>query len=64
MKIFKAWFFGLCGLMVLSAAMLAPVVVDATCPRIEVSCANGSFHSCVGQQDGQNCIYKASCLNC
>jgi len=36
----------LCGLMVLSAAALAPIVVQAGCPQVIISCSDGSQHSC------------------
>jgi len=65
MKNFKTRFLVLCGLMVLLAAALAPIVAEASCPQIIVSCSNGSEHSCNGHSDdGGHCIYDEKCLNC
>jgi hypothetical protein len=64
MKPLKTWFLGMCGLMVLTAAILAPIVVNASCPKIRVLCSDNSVHSCAGEQNGDNCTYSESCLNC
>ena len=53
------------GLMVLFTAAAAPIIVEATCPQIAVSCPDGRFKSCSGSDDGQGgCTYKKSCLGC
>jgi hypothetical protein len=65
MKNFKTRFLVLCGLMVLSAAALAPMVVEAVCPQIIVECSNGDAHICRATSDGSgHCTYNDSCLNC
>lgn len=63
MKHLRTRFFALCGLMVLFAAALVPVVAEAGCPSIVVECSNGKMYSCAGTQQGDKCIYSASCLN-
>jgi hypothetical protein len=63
MKHFKTRLLTLCGLMVLTAAALAPMVAKASCPIVIVSCSNGSEHGCRGTQQGNKCIYDAECLN-
>ena len=42
------------GLMVVFAAALAPVIVEATCPQILVECPGGKVKSCSGTSDGQD----------
>ncbi len=68
MKHLRARVLVLCGLMVLIAAALAPIVAQADygpgCPDIIISCGNGSSHSCGGRRDGQYCYYDANCLHC
>jgi len=64
MKLVKARFLALCGLMVLAAATLAPIVAEAACPQIIVTCQNGDIHICMGTQVGGKCQYNESCLNC
>jgi hypothetical protein len=65
MKSIKVRFITLCGLMVLAAAALAPVVSYANCPAIEVQCSNGSERLCQGNSDGAgHCLYNESCINC
>lgn len=64
MRHFKARFIALCGLVVLSAAALAPIAVQATCPVIIVQCSDGSSHNCNGTQQGTKCLYDAECLGC
>jgi len=54
----------LCGLMVLSAAALAPIVVQAGCPQVIISCSDGSQHSCNGTHVGNHCEYDYNCMNC
>ena len=68
MKHFGSKLLALCGLMVLTAAMLAPAVVRAdeefSCPPVEVQCPKGS-HSCSGYSDGRgHCVYPESCMTC
>jgi hypothetical protein len=63
MKNFRARFVALCGLMVLAAAMLAPMAAEATCPMIQVDCGGGASYGCVGTQNGNTCSYSADCLN-
>ena len=64
MKLVKARFLALCGLMVLAAAALAPIVAGAACPQIIVPCQNGDIHICMGTQVGGKCQYNEDCLNC
>jgi hypothetical protein len=65
MKTLKARFIALCGLMVLLAATLVPVVAEASCPTFIVDCANGDTHICRGTADGSgHCTYNESCFNC
>mgnify|MGYP003288754250 CR=1 FL=1 len=65
MKTIQARCLALCGLMVLVAAMFAPIVAQAqTCPTIIVECQSGDFHVCVGTRVGGKCTYNADCLNC
>ena len=53
------------GLMVVFAATAAPNIVEATCPSVSVSCANGKFKTCSGTSNGQGgCVYRESCLSC
>lgn len=53
------------GLMVVFAGASAPIIVEASCPSIEVHCGDGRFKSCSGSDNGQGgCTYKKSCLNC
>ena len=63
MKTLKARFLGLCSLMVLLAATLAPSVAEAVCPNVLVHCGNDT-HSCAGTQSNGKCTYNESCLNC
>ena len=44
-------------------ALLSPLVAEASCPAIVVECSNGKMYSCAGTQQGDSCIYSASCLN-
>jgi hypothetical protein len=69
MKHFKARILALCGLMVLIAAALAPIVAEAeygSCPDVIINC--GPFygpHSCSGRSDGNgHCLYDATCMSC
>lgn len=64
MKHFKTRFVALCGLVVLMAAALAPIVAEARCPTIPVACSNGDFRQCTGTQQGTKCLYDSECLNC
>lgn len=65
MKQLKTRFLILCGLMILLAAALAPIVAEAACPYIIVSCQNtGDIHICYGTQQGGHCVYDEECLNC
>lgn len=53
------------GLMVVFAGAAAPIIVEASCPTVEVSCSSGKYKVCSGTSDGQgNCKYKESCLSC
>jgi len=64
MKNFKTRFVALCGLMVLAAASLAPIVAEAqTCPTIRVVCSSGKVYGCTGTRNGDRCTYSADCLN-
>lgn len=64
MKNLKAKFLALCGMMVILAAIFAPIAAQAACPQIIVGCQNGDIHICNGTQVGGRCIYNESCLNC
>lgn len=65
MKHFKTRFIALCGLVVLGAAALAPMVAEARCPAILVACSDGqTVKSCTGTTQGTKCVYDESCLNC
>lgn len=65
MKLFKTRFIALCGLVVLSAAALAPMVAEARCPTILVPCSDGqTVKSCPGTTQGTKCVYEHDCLNC
>lgn len=65
MKHFKTRFIALVGLVVLSAAALAPMVAEASCPAILVACSDGhTVRSCSGTTQGTKCAYDESCLNC
>jgi hypothetical protein len=66
MKNFKARILALCGLMVLIAAALAPIVAEAeygSCPPVSVGCP-GAPRTCYGTLVGTNCQYDQNCLNC
>ena len=63
MKRLKSRFLVMCGLMVLAAAALAPVVAEAQCPSIVVNCPGNQQYSCAGTRQGDKCIYDADCLN-
>lgn len=63
MKNFRARFGALCGLMVLVAAMLAPMAAEAGCPMIIVDCGGGASYGCAGRQNGNTCSYSAECVN-
>ncbi len=63
MKRFKTRFLVMCGLMVLAAASLAPIVAEAQCPCIGVECSNGKTYCCAGTPQGDSCVYDRSCLN-
>lgn len=45
------------------AALLSPIIAEASCPSIVVECSNGKMYSCAGTQQGDSCVYSASCLN-
>jgi hypothetical protein len=63
MKTLRARFIGLCGLMVLLAATLAPPVAKAICPIIRVTChPSGDTHFCFGTASEGKCSYDESCL--
>ena len=65
MRNLRAKILVLCGLMVMAAASLAPVVVRASCPDLIASCPNGGSRMCRGTSDGQgHCTYSENCLNC
>lgn len=65
MKSFKVGFIAACGLMILLAASLAPMLAEAqSCPIIQVECSDGRIRGCSGVRQGDACIYKADCLNC
>ena len=59
MKTLKTRFF----FSVALAALLSPIIAEASCPSIVVECSNGKMYSCAGTQQGDSCIYSASCLN-
>lgn len=59
MKSLKTRFF----FSVILAALLSPLIAEASCPSIVVECSNGKLYSCAGTQQGDSCIYSASCLN-
>jgi len=63
MKYFKTLV--LCGVMVLSPALLAPVPVAAEggCPDWTVQCGGGKTCTCAGTQSGDRCLYDRSCQN-
>lgn len=63
MKNVKTRLLALCGVMILAAASLATIVVEAQCPLITVECSNGKTTSCAGTPQGTNCVYDRSCLN-
>ena len=63
MKNFGNKFIALCGLMVLAAAMLAPMAAEAGCPLWVVSCSNGSSYGCAGTPQGNQCFYDMGCIN-
>jgi len=67
MKNLKARFLALCGLLVLVAASVAPLMVSAqtppTCPTQTVNCGSKIRH-CTGTVNGDRCEYDRSCLNC
>jgi hypothetical protein len=49
--------------LIVLIALFSPLVAEASCPTIVVECPNGKLYSCSGTQQGDNCIYSASCLN-
>ena len=63
MKYFKTRFLALCALMVLAAALLAPVVAEAQCPLWVNDCGRGISCSCAGTPQGTNCVYDMGCVN-
>jgi hypothetical protein len=70
MKNFGSKLLGLCGLMVILAAMLAPAVVLAEeedfgdCPPVDVNCS-GRVRTCGGYKDGRgHCVYSENCMTC
>ncbi len=63
MKNFKIRFVALCGLMVLVAASVAPIVAEAQCRLWVVDCGNGKTCSCAGTPQGTNCVYDRACIN-
>lgn len=64
MKHLKIRLLALCGLMVLAAASLAPMLVAASCPSVLVECPGGKVKSCSGTQVGDKCEYSHSCMHC
>jgi hypothetical protein len=65
MKHSKTRFLALCGLVVLTAAVIAPVVATATCPDVIIECPGGRLKSCPGTEDGDgHCVYSYACLHC
>ncbi len=63
MKQLKTRFLALCGLVILTAASLAPVVVEAQCPCVTVECSSGKIYCCPGTPQGTSCVYDRDCLN-
>ena len=64
MKIFRSKLIAY-GLMVVFAAVAAPIIVEATCPQVMVECPGGKVKSCSGTSDGQgHCVYSESCMGC
>jgi len=64
MRTLKARFLGLCVLMVLLAAFLAPPVAKALCPILKIQCTDGSTRHCVSTgHAGTNCFYSESCVS-
>jgi dissimilatory sulfite reductase (desulfoviridin) alpha/beta subunit len=63
MNRFKVRLLAMCGLVALSAAVLASVVAEAGCPTLNITCENGRSFSCAGTQDGDKCVYSKACLN-
>jgi len=59
MKSLRTRFF----LSIVFAALLSPMIAEASCPLIVVECPGGKLTSCAGTQQGDSCIYSASCLN-
>lgn len=65
MKTFKVRLLALCGLVVLTAASLAPILVEAACPTVYPDCGSGRFRSCKPiSQTAETCTYNQDCLNC
>jgi hypothetical protein len=69
MKHFGSKVLGMCALMIMLAAMLAPAVVKAedpgSCPTVTVECSGGRIKSCNGTSDGAgHCVYSESCMTC
>jgi len=63
MKYFKIKLIALCGLMVLAAASLAPVMADeSACPQWEVSCTKNLCY-CDGTLKDGYCYYDRACMN-
>jgi hypothetical protein len=50
--------------MVMTAASLAPMLVEAHCPQVLVECPGGKVKSCSGTQVGDKCEYSHSCMSC
>jgi hypothetical protein len=63
MKHAKTRFLILCSLVILGACSLAPMMTNAHCPTQTVQCGN-KLRECSGTQQGDQCVYSASCLNC
>jgi len=64
MKSFRSLFLSLCGLVVLVAASLAPMLAEASCPTVIVDCGGGKIKSCSGTQQGDKCVYSHDCMHC
>jgi hypothetical protein len=64
MKRFRTKLLVLCGLVIMAAATVSPVIVRATCPDARVSCTK-KVNVCHGHSDGQgHCVYSEDCLDC
>jgi len=65
MKTLKLKFLALCGLMILAAAFVAPVMAEdpTNCPLWPQDCGKGASCGCAGTPVGNQCRYDESCLN-